>query len=80
MIKIILLAPGMFALGLDAFVISGLLPYISQDLNVSIASAAQSATAFTLCYALAAPIFATLLAGKEVKNIFMQIILLIFFI
>jgi predicted MFS family arabinose efflux permease len=77
MIKIILLAPGMFALGLDAFVISGLLPYISQDLNISIASAAQAATAFTLCYALAAPIFATLLAGKEVKNILI-IALLVF--
>lgn len=67
--KILLLVIGMFALGLDAFVISGLLPYISHDLNVSMASTAQTVTAFTLCYALSAPIFATLLSGKEVKNI-----------
>ena len=59
----------MFALGLDAFVISGLLPFISQDLHISIASAAQAVTAFTLCYALSAPIFATLLSSKEIKNI-----------
>ncbi len=67
--KILLLVVGMFALGLDAFVISGLLPFISQDLNVSIASVAQAVTAFTLCYALSAPICATLLSGKEIKNI-----------
>lgn len=74
--KILLLVVGMFALGLDAFVISGLLPYISQDLNVSIASAAQAVTAFTLCYALSAPIFATLLSGKEIKNILLLALLI----
>lgn len=65
----------MFALGLDAFVISGLLPFISHDLNVSVASAAQAVTAFTLCYALSAPIFATLLSGKEIKNILLLALL-----
>lgn len=67
--KILLLVIGMFALGLDAFVISGLLPFISHDLGISIASSAQAITAFTICYALSAPIFATLLSGKEIKNI-----------
>ena len=73
--KILLLVVGMFALGLDAFVISGLLPFISHDLNVSVASAAQAVTAFTLCYALSAPIFATLLSGKEIKNILLLALL-----
>lgn len=74
--KILLLVIGMFALGLDAFVISGLLPFISKDLNISIASAAQAVTAFTLCYALSAPIFATLLSGKEIKNILLLALLI----
>ncbi len=73
--RILLLVVGMFALGLDAFVISGLLPFISHDLNVSVASAAQAVTAFTLCYALSAPIFATLLSGKEIKNILLLALL-----
>ncbi|RTK99651.1 MAG: MFS transporter [Proteobacteria bacterium] len=74
--RILLLVVGMFALGLDAFVISGLLPFISHDLNVSVASAAQAVTAFTLCYALSAPIFATLLSGKEIKNILLLALLI----
>lgn len=74
--KILLLVIGMFALGLDAFVISGLLPFISQDLHISIASAAQAVTAFTLCYALSAPIFATLLSSKEIKNILLLALLI----
>lgn len=73
--KILLLVVGMFALGLDAFVISGLLPFISHDLNVGVASAAQAVTTFTLCYALSAPIFATLLSGKEIKNILLLALL-----
>ncbi len=74
--KILLLVIGMFALGLDAFVISGLLPFISQDLHISISSAAQAVTAFTLCYALSAPIFATLLSSKEIKNILLLALLI----
>ena len=74
--NIFLLTIGMFALGLDAYVISGLLPYISNDLNISIASAAQGVTAFTLCYALSAPIFVTLLSGKKIKNILILALIL----
>jgi predicted MFS family arabinose efflux permease len=74
--KILLLVIGMFALGLDAFVISGLLPFISQDLHISISSAAQAVTAFTLCYALSAPIFAMLLSSKEIKNILLLALLI----
>lgn len=74
--KIILLIFGMFALGLDAFVISGLLPLISRDLNITVAYAAQAVTAFTLCYALSAPIFATLLAGKEIRKILLLALLI----
>lgn len=67
--NILLIVIGMFALGLDAFVIAGLLPYVGHDFRISGAAAAQSVTCFTLCYALSAPIFATLLSGKRMKNI-----------
>lgn len=78
MYKIIFLIVGMFALGLDAYVIAGLLPQVSQTFNTTDAETGQAVTLFTLCYALAAPIFATLLAGKPVR-IILVIALVIFF-
>ncbi|GKQ40547.1 MFS transporter [Streptomyces sp. A012304] len=62
-----LLAVGAFALGLDAYVMAGLLPDVASGLRVSEASAGQMVTVFTLCYALAAPVFATALAGRPAK-------------
>lgn len=74
--KIIFLAAGMFALGLDAYVIAGLLPQISQTFNVSNAQTGQAVTVFTLFYALAAPIFAALLAGKPVRLILVSALII----
>lgn len=67
--KIIFLSVGMFALGLDAYVIAGILPAIGLSYGTSEAENAQTVTAFTLCYAIAAPVFATLLAGKPIRKI-----------
>ncbi|MFG3207590.1 MFS transporter [Streptomyces sp. NPDC048192] len=64
---VLLLAVGAFALGLDAYVMAGLLPRVADDLGVSEASAGQMVTVFTLCYALAAPVFAAALAGRPAK-------------
>ncbi|NMM36247.1 MAG: MFS transporter [Glaciimonas sp.] len=69
MSKIFFLAAGMFALGLDAYVIAGLLPGITHSFGISSAEAAQAVTVFTLCYAIAAPVFATLLSGKPVRRV-----------
>lgn len=63
------LALAMFALGLDAFVVAGLLPAIATQFGVDTAQAGQAVSAFTLCYALSAPIFATLLAGRSVRRV-----------
>ncbi|KOG43744.1 MFS transporter [Streptomyces resistomycificus] len=46
---------------------AGLLPDVAGDLNVTESSAGQMVTVFTLCYALAAPFFATALAGRPAK-------------
>ncbi|GAA2465689.1 MFS transporter [Streptomyces mauvecolor] len=62
-----LLALGTFALGVDAYVMAGLLPRVSKDLGISASSAGQMVTVFTLCYALGGPVFATLLAKRSVK-------------
>jgi predicted MFS family arabinose efflux permease len=67
--KVFLLSTGMFALGFDAYVIAGLLPDIEKTFNISAAQAGQAVSVFTLCYALAAPIFAALLAGKPMRRI-----------
>lgn len=69
MSRIFFLATGMFALGLDAYVIAGLLPGITHSFGISSAEAAQAVTVFTLCYAIAAPVFATLLAGKPARKV-----------
>ncbi|WP_223767042.1 MFS transporter [Streptomyces huiliensis] len=62
-----LLALGTFALGVDAYVMAGLLPLVSADLRISASSAGQMVTVFTLCYALGGPVFATLLAARPAK-------------
>ncbi|MGW2817111.1 MFS transporter [Streptomyces sp. NPDC001415] len=62
-----LLALGTFALGVDAYVMAGLLPHVSEDLSISASSAGQMVTVFTLCYALGGPVFATLLAKRSAK-------------
>ena len=53
----------MFAIGTDSFVIAGILPRISQDLNVDVGMAGQLITAYALSYAIATPIAAALTSG-----------------
>ncbi len=67
--KVFLLTIGMFALGFDAYVIAGLLPDIGATFHITPSQTGQAVSVFTLCYALAAPVFATLLAGKPMRNI-----------
>ncbi|WP_027725296.1 MFS transporter [Tuberibacillus calidus] len=67
--KVIILTIGMFGLGFDAYVVAGLLPEIGATFNINDSHTGQAVSVFTLCYALAAPIFATLLAGKSIRNI-----------
>ncbi|MFI1797015.1 MFS transporter [Streptomyces sp. NPDC020379] len=62
--KVLLLALGSFTLGLDAYVMAGLLPAIADDTGTTVALAGQLVTVFTLAYAVSAPLFATLLSGR----------------
>ncbi|CAM3315193.1 MULTISPECIES: MFS transporter [Methylobacterium] len=67
--RIAVLALGMFALGLDAYVVAGLLPGIGAAVQVEPGEAGQAVTVFTLAYALAAPVCAGLLAGRPVRRV-----------
>ncbi|WP_329142242.1 MULTISPECIES: MFS transporter [unclassified Streptomyces] len=55
---VLLMALGSFALGTDAFVISGVLPSLGQDLGVSVGTAGLLITVFAAVYAVAAPFVA----------------------
>ncbi|MCJ2089615.1 hypothetical protein MKK88_27060 [Methylobacterium sp. E-005] len=67
--RIAVLALGMFALGLDAYVVAGLLPGIGSSFGITSGEAGQTVTVFTLTYALAAPVCATLLARRPIRKI-----------
>ncbi|MEW2557813.1 MFS transporter [Streptomyces griseorubiginosus] len=74
--RLFILVLGAFALGLDAYVMAGLLPKVAADLHTSESAAGQMVTLFTLCYALAAPVFATALAGRPAKTVLTAALLL----
>ncbi|MDA2269359.1 MFS transporter [Bacillus cereus] len=73
--KVILLAIGMFALGFDAYIIAGLVPGISDTYQKSASQVGQAVSIFTLCYAVSAPLFASLLAGKPIKKVLLTSII-----
>ncbi|WIY60787.1 MFS transporter [Bacillus arachidis] len=68
MSKILLLTFGMFALGVDAYIMAGILPQIADDFHVSIGTAGQTVSIFTICYAIAAPLFATFMRKANTKH------------
>ena len=49
---LLVLSIGTFALGVDGFVLSGLLPQLSADLHLSVGTAGQLTTLFALVYAV----------------------------
>ncbi|MER7349426.1 MFS transporter [Streptomyces aurantiacus] len=63
--RIWLLMLGAFTLGLDAYVMAGLLPVVADDLDTTVSLAGQMVTVFTLAYAVSAPLVAGLLAGAR---------------
>lgn len=64
-----LLGLGTFAIGIDAFVVAGVLGEISRDLSTPVAGTGQLVTIFALSYAVLAPISAWALAGWSRRSI-----------
>ena len=60
MARLYWLALGTFAIGTEGFMIAPLLPDLSRDLSVSLASAGQLVTVFALTYALSSPVLTAL--------------------
>jgi DHA1 family inner membrane transport protein len=60
---------GAFAIGTEGFMIAGLLPALARDLNVGIPAAGHLVTAFSLAYAIGAPVMAVLTAGLERRRL-----------
>lgn len=60
---------GAFAIGTEGFMIAGLLPALARDLNVGLPAAGHLVTAFSLAYAIGAPVMAVLTAGMERRRL-----------
>ncbi len=60
---------GAFALGMDAYVIAGLMPAIGTDLRVSTFAVGLLVTVFTLAYALLSPVGSVLGAGLPARTV-----------
>lgn len=59
----------LLALGTDEFVISGILPDVAADLDVSLGTGGQLVTAFAVAFALGAPVMAVLTDPFEKKSV-----------
>jgi len=67
--SLVWLTLGAFAIGTEGFMIAGLLPALARDLQVGLAPAGQLVTAFSLAYAVGAPIMAVLTARLERRRL-----------
>ncbi len=64
-----LLALGAFAVGTSGYIVSGVLPAVSRQLDVSVATAGQLGTAFAVAYAIASPLLATFTGRWERRRL-----------
>lgn len=67
--RLLVLAVGMFALGTDSFVVAGVLPGISNAFGVSVGTAGQMASIYSITFALLSPPIAALAATVPRKRL-----------
>ena len=67
--ELLVLSMGTFALGVDGFVLSGLLPQVAASLHVSVSAAGQLTTVFALVYAIGSPVIATLTGNWDRRTL-----------
>src|SRR5437763_1950908 len=67
--SLVWLSLGAFAIVPEGFMIAGLLPALARDLNVGLPAAGHLVTAFSLAYAVGAPVMAVLTAGLERRRL-----------
>ncbi|MFE8147213.1 MFS transporter [Brenneria goodwinii] len=66
------LSIGAFALGLDAYVLAGLLPAMATDLHTTQAAVGLGVAVFTAAYAISAPIFASFSAKYSMRTLLLS--------
>jgi predicted MFS family arabinose efflux permease len=64
-----LLAFGAFAVGTSGYIVSGVLPAVSRELDVSISTAGQLGTAFAIAYAISSPLLAAFTGRWERRRL-----------
>jgi MFS transporter, DHA1 family, inner membrane transport protein len=64
-VDLLILSIGTFTLGVDGFVLSGLLPQVAASLHVSASTAGQLTTLFALVYAVSSPVIAAVAGGWD---------------
>lgn len=64
-----LLALGAFAIGTSGYIVSGVLPEVSHELDVSVATAGQLGTVFAIAYAIASPLLAAFTGRWERRRL-----------
>ncbi|GGD78923.1 MFS transporter [Paenibacillus nasutitermitis] len=67
--RIFLLAIGTFAIGMEGFMIAGLLPAMAKDFNISLSVAGQLVTVFAIAYAIGSPVLTTMTASIERRKL-----------
>jgi DHA1 family inner membrane transport protein len=66
---LLILSIGTFTLGVDGFVLSGLLPQVAASLHVSASTAGQLTTLFALVYAVSSPVIAALAGAWDRRRL-----------
>lgn len=74
--KVLILSLGMFALGFDAYIVAGIIPGISETYQRDVSQVGLAVSMFTMFYAISAPVFASILAGKPLKKILLYSMLI----
>lgn len=74
--RTLLLAGGAFAVGTSSYVVTGVLPAVSAELDVSVTTAGQLSTVFALSYAIGAPLLATLTGRWDRRRLLVAALLL----
>ncbi|APR38161.1 MFS transporter [Paraburkholderia sp. SOS3] len=67
--KVCFLALGTFAIGTDAYVISGILASVARDLHIGINAAGQLVSWYSFTYAVAAPVLAAFIGHLKKQNV-----------
>jgi DHA1 family inner membrane transport protein len=74
--KVFFLALGTFAIGTDAYVISGILAAVARDLHIGVNAAGQLISWYSLTYAVAAPVLAAFIGQLKKRNVIVSALIL----